>query len=751
MRTLCLSLCLATAASAAERVAVLPVEPRAGILSPGEAAAVTEEIRAAAREALAAQGVAVVAAEGEPAAALQAGAAAALFGRASRLEGATVIAVGAYRPGTVAPALVARIVGIGPDQLRAEIRAKVPKLILTALGLAAAAPEPPRAPGTLRMPAATPPAAAPPAATPPAATQPATPPAATPPAAAVHEPAAPVSESPLVALIREVTADVEALRGLHRKQNLKILVLDDKLFTAALREKVQKELTPAIVAAERARWTAFALAPPGLDPRQILLAVLDEQVAGFYDSFTKQLIVRKDAPGGPEALRTVLAHEIEHALQDQNFGIPDLRLLPDDDVRLARTALFEGDAMVVMTAYGARRAHKPVKAAILGGAALMRAMDTEALLRLSGKSKALLEAPAILREELVLPYVSGFALVAEVYRRGGFALVDKMFRHPPVSSHQLLHPDSYFAGEQPAALPFPPAPPGTRIVATGRMGELGARVALEPCVDRAVVKDFVQRWQGDAYTIVAGPNGALSLFWTSSWSDDGARTMSNLLQLEQPCWEESALPGRAKIAAAGQVVAVSRGPGDLDAAQARQLTVPGKPPPPAPPLGDVPAPPPPAPAYLAEGKLVSPRLALQAEVPDGYAQDASDPAAELSIRREQVGSATLSFVAEPLGPEAVETFFQRSSAQIATAQGGRLSLIESKKRALLGAAEALERTWAIEGTATTLRIDLLPACGGKATLALIRIERKSGAQETLERFAVSLRSTGAAPACAELD
>ena len=138
-------------------------------------------------------------------------------------------------------------------------------------------------------------------------------------------------------------------------------------------------------------------------------------------------------------------------------------------------------------------------------------------------------------------------------------------------------------------------------------------------------------------------------------------------------------------------------------------------------------------------------------MPDGYAPDASDPQVELSIRRGKAGSATLSFVAEPLGAEALETFFQRSSAQIATAQGGRLSLLESKKRALLGAAEALERTWAIEGTATRLRIDLAPACGGKATLALVRIESGSGAQETLERCAASIRSTGAAPACAELD
>src|SRR5207244_5455821 len=124
---------------------------------------------------------------------------------------------------------------------------------------------------------------------------------------------------------------------------------------------------------------------------KIGLEGLGEQVAGFYDQFTKQLIVRREPPAsagamGPDGLRVVLAHEIEHALQDQNFGIPDMKTLPDDDARLARTALLEGDAMAVMTAYGARHAHKPVKAAIAAGAAMLRAVDLEKLLRISGKS-----------------------------------------------------------------------------------------------------------------------------------------------------------------------------------------------------------------------------------------------------------------------------------------------------------------------------------------------------------------------------
>src|SRR5947209_2550111 len=543
LRVFILSIFLASAAAAQNRVAVLPVQPRSGVLTPADAAAVSEQIRATARDSLADRGYEVLNGEGsDPSDALEnTGASLVAFGRAAQMEGATVVGIGLYKPGSAAPVSVIRVMGIGIAQLKADVRAKLPGPLASALGLAPPSVEAKLPPGTLRIPGGTrQPPPEPQAVAPPPPPAPAPPPPVS--------PTPPADEDPLVTIIRETTTAVEQLRGLRRKQNLKVQILDDKLFSAAVREKAKKELTPAVVAAERARWLAFNLAPPAVDPAQALLDVLDEQVAGFYDPFTKQLVVRKDPPAsagamGPDGLRIILAHEIEHALQDQNFGIPDMSSLPDDDVRLARSALYEGDAMAVMTAFGALRAHKPVGASIATGAATLRGLDAQTLLRVSGKSPQLLHAPPILREELVLPYSAGFALVAEAYRRGGFPMVDKMFRNPPVSSHQVLHPEAYFAGEQPVAVPMPVPPPGTRLIASGRMGELGTRIALETCVEKDVVKEFAPRWAGDAYTIVEGPKGALSLLWTTAWSGGVAPNVTNVMKLVQPCWQEQSNGG----------------------------------------------------------------------------------------------------------------------------------------------------------------------------------------------------------------
>jgi len=299
------------------------------------------------------------------------------------------------------------------------------------------------------------------------------------------------------------------------------------------------------------------------------------------------------------------------------------------------------------------------------------------------------------------------------------------------------------------------------VLASGRMGELGTRMALETCVDKEVVRDFAPRWAGDAYTIVEGPaKGAVSLLWTTAWSGGVSGNVSNVMKLVQACWQDQAASGPnplgwsiaapSKIAGSAELVGIARGSVDLSAALSRQLALRILPPPPAPPLGDVPPPPPVEPARIDAGRFVSPRLALTGEVPEGYDADASNPVAELSIRKAGAGGATVSFVAEALSGDALDAFFQAASTQIAAAQGGHLTYV-GKSRQTLAGAPAEERAWAVESAGMQLRIDVAPYCGGKAALALLRLEGGGASRATLDRFAASIRQTGSAPACAELE
>src|SRR5438552_14174770 len=117
----------------------------------------------------------------------------------------------------------------------------------------------------------------------------------------------------------------------------------------------------------------FGLLPKDFDLQTFLVSLLEEQVAGYYDSKTKTVNLLDWVL--PDLQRPVLAHELTHALQDQSFsldkwlrrGAEDLDtkkdLTPDDITKdensEAREAVAEGQAMVVLVDYMTVLMHTP--------------------------------------------------------------------------------------------------------------------------------------------------------------------------------------------------------------------------------------------------------------------------------------------------------------------------------------------------------------------------------------------------------
>ena len=92
----------------------------------------------------------------------------------------------------------------------------------------------------------------------------------------------------------------------------------------------------------------MGLLPSDADYEKLLFDLLTEQVAGFYDPYTQTLYIADWLP--LEMQRPALAHEIEHALQDQHFDLKQFSqpLKEDGDRQLARAALVEGDGTALM-------------------------------------------------------------------------------------------------------------------------------------------------------------------------------------------------------------------------------------------------------------------------------------------------------------------------------------------------------------------------------------------------------------------
>lgn len=201
-------------------------------------------------------------------------------------------------------------------------------------------------------------------------------------------------------------------------------------------------------AADSELLSSLGAVPDGSDLKELTAAALGEQVAGFYDTDTKQIVVTGDPEAGLDPIEELtLAHEFEHALADQVLGLPvDEDFPPDgaEDSTLAATALVEGDATLTMALYsftGAAIAPSALFGTELAGAAGMTAL------------------PYYLERGMIFPYAEGLAFVCNLYREGGWSAVNEAYANPPTTTAQILFSERYESEEE-AADPRDSVSPG---------------------------------------------------------------------------------------------------------------------------------------------------------------------------------------------------------------------------------------------------------------------------------------------------
>lgn len=198
---------------------------------------------------------------------------------------------------------------------------------------------------------------------------------------------------------------------------------------------------------------ALGAVPPGTDLRELLSTALEEQVAGFYDPETDEMVVGTAAQGerlGPLDEIT-LAHELEHALADQVLGLPDLSAVPagEEDAAFAVQALIEGDATLTMVRYA------ETALSVIDQARLLADQG-----RLAAELGGLSDMPHYLQRSLLFPYEEGLSFVSALEARGGWELVDAAYTRRPSTTLQILRPQLYLDGEGVARDPRDPGDPG---------------------------------------------------------------------------------------------------------------------------------------------------------------------------------------------------------------------------------------------------------------------------------------------------
>src|SRR5260370_31032501 len=193
-------------------------------------------------------------------------------------------------------------------------------------------------------------------------------------------------------------------------------------------KNLDEETTPAQIHATEVTWKKLGLAPADFQYRALMLRLLTEQVAGYYDPKAQQFHLADwiDLDGQ----KPVMAHELTHALQDQHFNLRRFEHWPkgDSDAELAAHALIEGDATLAMALYVA---NNPLVAL-----AFLKSLGTTGM-----ASEELDKAPRALRESLLFPYQDGEKWVSALYKRGGWNEGSQAFTTLPQSTEQILHPE----------------------------------------------------------------------------------------------------------------------------------------------------------------------------------------------------------------------------------------------------------------------------------------------------------------------
>src|SRR3984957_20041759 len=271
----------------------------------------------------------------------------------------------------------------------------------------------------------------------------------------------------------EVLAQMSRILALPIKEPLKKTLRSKQEVRDYLIREDKEDKKDAERYADDKTLEAFGLIPKGFPLDSFMLDVLTDQVAGLYDPKAKEFYIADWIPVDEQ--KTVMSHELTHALEDQSFRIDDWikAARPNDDAELARDSVSEGSAMAAMVDYQMLDQHIGVRelpdVTVLIRAGAIAEMD---------KDPNLAKAPIYIRDELLFPYLAGTGFTQEFLKaHSGWKDIHLVFENPPVSTQQILHPDLYLNGTKPVAVTLPTwkgvVPDNWKLLEENTIGECG--------------------------------------------------------------------------------------------------------------------------------------------------------------------------------------------------------------------------------------------------------------------------------------
>lgn len=243
--------------------------------------------------------------------------------------------------------------------------------------------------------------------------------------------------------------------------------------------------------------------PREFNLREFLVKSSGQEIAGYYDDETRTISLLNWV--SPDQQGPILAHELTHALQDQNYDLMKWMKAANktsggnDDGTMARKAVIEGQAMVVYVDYMLAAVGRKLE----DTPGLLYQME-EPVVKAAVDSQLMHDAPMIMREMGTFSYNEGLIFEGELLHKGGKKMAFAgVFARPPRNSHEVLQPDDYINGVK---LPPVRIPDMGQLLSnqyevydSGGIGEIDVRALLKQYGERKMAAELSSAWQGGTY------------------------------------------------------------------------------------------------------------------------------------------------------------------------------------------------------------------------------------------------------------
>jgi hypothetical protein len=365
-----------------------------------------------------------------------------------------------------------------------------------------------------------------------------------------------------------VKARVQKIRGLKLKTNVPVTYLSVGQTESRFRSEFLRKTSQADIDSGIEEGKMIGLYPPDLKVEKDDLADMTLELAGFYDSHRKDIVIidRPLTVAVPqqyestliefEKLQTVgtLGHELTHALQDQYYNIEATqnKYKGNSDRELAYKAIVEGDATLSGFSVVTGRVDDET----------IDYFDTHLqdivpifMGRTEGKPRAM-------TYPFIFQYTEGARFVAEAYHRKQWDGVNALFNGPPLSTQQIMHPELYFEHPTPAKIVtldgYEKVLHDWKKIDEDTMGELMLKILIERTMGEGTpYVEASTKWAGDQIVALQKAK-SLTVLWMLTFRDTGSA--DNFNQLYSGILDQ-VLPGTIarKIDQRGPVVLVMIG------------------------------------------------------------------------------------------------------------------------------------------------------------------------------------------------